>query len=249
MAILSSRSILIRILHRALTASAHLSATATLSNNDHAGALIDGPSRDQLNLLELEMYLLMAEGVLLLTEGMGEDGLKEDAVSILDFRVILPTIISSLLANIESRRYLNRSRILRHSATTDLLLNYYKVERPDIFRNKLRVYPETFDGLVTLLKEAPVFLSMTGYNATSVEMHLAILLYRLGHYGNGASIEEVASWAGVGAGTVDCITKRTLFAIFQIDLESSAVRWPTPEEREQYKQWVEAMSCPEWRNG
>ncbi|KAK9311332.1 hypothetical protein V1524DRAFT_50997 [Lipomyces starkeyi] len=31
-------------------------------------------------------------------------------------------------------------------------------------------------------------------------------------------------------------------------LESCAVKWPSPAEREQYKQWVEDMSCAEWRD-
>ncbi|KAK9373733.1 uncharacterized protein V1513DRAFT_139014 [Lipomyces chichibuensis] len=167
----------------------------------------------------------------------------------LDIRLILPTIIASLIASLENRRYLSRSHIPRHSAMIDLLLHCYKRQRRDIFRKKLRVYPETFDALVMLLRESPVFSSMTAPNAKSVETHLAILLYRLGHYGNGASNEEVASWAGVGVGTVDCITKRTLLAIFQIDLESRTVHWPTPDEREQYKQYIESMSCAEWRNG
>jgi hypothetical protein len=32
-------------------------------------------------------------------------------------------------------------------------------------------------------------------------------------------------------------------------LHDAAIRWPTEDEKEESKQWVEAVSCPEWQDG
>ena len=45
-----------------------------------------------------------------------------------------------------------------------------------------------------------------------IEEHLAIALFRFGHYGNAASTLKVALWAGVGFGTVPLVTNRVLKA-------------------------------------
>ncbi|KAK9351170.1 hypothetical protein V1523DRAFT_33275 [Lipomyces doorenjongii] len=116
------------------------------------------------------MSVLMAEARLLLTDERGVDADEsefQDAILNLDFRLMVPTIVTLLIAKLRSSRYLNRSHIPRNSATIHLLLSSYKYQRPEIFRNKLRVYPETFDELVTLLTEAPIFASMTVHNAKS----------------------------------------------------------------------------------
>ncbi|KAK9357876.1 hypothetical protein V1504DRAFT_436318 [Lipomyces starkeyi] len=92
-------------------------------------------------------------------------------------------------------------------------------------------------------------LDTTRHGCLSVEKHVATALYLFGYYGNGASIEEVAAWAGVSSGTVENATNRVLNAIFSSGLREAAMRWPTGEEREVYKAWVEDRTCPEWRNG
>ncbi|KAK9427086.1 hypothetical protein V1505DRAFT_359141 [Lipomyces doorenjongii] len=96
-----------------------------------------------------------------------------------------------------------------------LLMGHYKNHNPQLFRNKLRVTPATFDKLVNALQNADVFLQLdtTRHGCLSVEKHVAIALYRFGHYGNGASIEEVAAWAGVSSGTVENATNRVLNVI------------------------------------
>ncbi|KAK9344263.1 hypothetical protein V1522DRAFT_410532, partial [Lipomyces starkeyi] len=149
-----------------------------------------------------EMSFLMSEARLLLAEDdIGNHEETHDAQSILstlDYRLVLPAVIVLMIAKLQCVRYVNnRESIPRSSATLDLLLNYYHDHNPKIFRTKLRVYPETIDALVSILREAPVFATIAARRAKSIEIHLAILLYRLGHYGNGASMEEVASWANV----------------------------------------------------
>ncbi|KAK9482034.1 hypothetical protein V1527DRAFT_54652 [Lipomyces starkeyi] len=108
--------------------------------------------------------------------------------------------------------------------------------------------PETFDHLVERLSATDVFSGMTA-RLVSVERQVAITLYRLGHYGNGASMFEVSIWSGMGVGTIANCTKRVMRAIFTSHLEQETIRWPSPAEREKYKDHVENMSCAAWPNG
>jgi len=80
-----------------------------------------------------------------------------------------------------------------------------------------------------------------------VQIQLAVFLYRGGHYGNGASSEETAQWAGIAIGTVINCTNRVMVAF--LSLHDTAIRYPTPEEKETTKVWVEEETCPEWRDG
>ncbi|KAK9481950.1 hypothetical protein V1527DRAFT_448128, partial [Lipomyces starkeyi] len=148
-----------------------------------------------------------------------------------------------------SRRYLTqRVKIVKSTHNLDVILTEYKANRPDLFRRSLRMYPQTFDLFVERLSSTDVFSNMTA-RQVSVERQLAVTLYRFGHYGNGASMFEVSIWSGMGVGTIVNCTKRVLSAIFTSGLEQEAIRWPSPAEREKYKQYVEEISCPAWRNG
>ena len=84
-----------------------------------------------------------------------------------------------------------------------------------------------------------------------MEIQLAIALYRFGHDGNAASVEAIAQWAGVSAGMVVKATRRVIIAV--LSLHDSVIRWPSEEEKEEAREWVECTacegSCPQWRNG
>ncbi|EGN94784.1 hypothetical protein SERLA73DRAFT_61693, partial [Serpula lacrymans var. lacrymans S7.3] len=80
-----------------------------------------------------------------------------------------------------------------------------------------------------------------------VEVQLAIFLTRLGHYGNRASVADIADWSGVSVGGVELCTKRCMIAI--ISLHDDVIKAPTPAEKEAAKCWVERQVCPAWRNG
>ncbi|KAK9358713.1 hypothetical protein V1504DRAFT_460263 [Lipomyces starkeyi] len=130
-----------------------------------------------MNLLLSEARLLLAEDDIANEEERHDD---QYILSTLDYRLILPAAIVLMIEKLQGVRYVNnREPIPRSSATLDLLLTYYHDRSPKIFRNKLRVYPETIDALVGILREAPVFATMTARKAKSVKTHLAMLLYRL----------------------------------------------------------------------
>lgn len=129
------------------------------------------------------------------------------------------------------------------------VLHAYKSTRPDKFREQLRVNPSTFDRLVARLEADPVFANNSDNAQMPVEEQVAIALYRFGHYGNAASLQEVANWAGCGKGTVDLVTRRVMTAILRPDFLDEYVRHPTPAEKEKAKDWVESHSCRAWRKG
>ncbi|KAG1798341.1 hypothetical protein EV424DRAFT_1352572 [Suillus variegatus] len=71
------------------------------------------------------------------------------------------------------------------------ILEVLKVERPDKFREILRVNPDTFDKIVEKIKDDTVFFNNSNNPQQPVEEQLAITLYRFGHNGNAASQSQV----------------------------------------------------------
>ncbi|KAF7355804.1 DDE Tnp4 domain-containing protein [Mycena venus] len=68
---------------------------------------------------------------------------------------------------------------------------------------------------------------------TPVDQQLAVALYRLSRYGNGASLENIAHVAGCSEGSAEAFTDRVFIAIE--DLHDLFDRPLTPEEKEAEK--------------
>ena len=152
------------------------------------------------------------------------------------------------LQDLYSTRYLSpRTPLPRVPAHMPTVLTTFKQERPDLFRTHLRITPYTFDCLVKAIDEDPVFTNGSSNGQMPVEHQVAITLYRFGHDGNASSIRSVADWAGVGWGTVVLVTRRVMTAILRPSFMQAAVRFPTPEEKEEAKEWVEQRLCRAWR--
>ncbi|KAI0739817.1 hypothetical protein C8Q80DRAFT_1274844 [Daedaleopsis nitida] len=79
-----------------------------------------------------------------------------------------------------------------------------------------------------------------------VETQVAITLYRFGHYGNAASLQKVADWAGCGKGTVELVTQWVMTAILRPEFLAKTIWKPTAEEKERAKAWVATHLCKEW---
>ncbi|KIK92117.1 hypothetical protein PAXRUDRAFT_794583, partial [Paxillus rubicundulus Ve08.2h10] len=108
---------------------------------------------------------------------------------------------------------------------------------------------ECFDLLLAALQTDPVFQNQSNLPQMSVDAQLAIALYHFGHYGNAISTTMVALWAGVGYGTVRLLTNHIMTAVCRAEFRRVDLYWPTAEEKEEAKQWVEENSCPAWHNG
>ncbi|KAJ7925636.1 hypothetical protein B0H13DRAFT_2314230 [Mycena leptocephala] len=130
-------------------------------------------------------------------------------------------MILDLMAEIETTRVFDPMPRIPKASQLHLLDEWRELNHPN-FREKFRVDPEIFDGLHELIKDQS-------------------------HYGNGASPEETAEWAGVAVGTVVNCTNRVMVAV--LSLHDHAIRYPTSDEKETTKAWVEQETCPEWRDG
>ncbi|KAJ3499981.1 hypothetical protein NMY22_g19418 [Coprinellus aureogranulatus] len=163
------------------------------------------------------------------------------------------SILMGWISHLFSCRYVNQQvPIKKSSEQMYLTLNVWKQERPEIFRRLLRLSPATFDLLQEALEESVIFQSNSPVDNNKqipLDQQLAIALYKFGHYGNGASTLNVTLWAGVGYGTVSICVRRVIAAVCSSTFRRAAIRWPTDEEKEDAKAWVEATSCPAWRDG
>jgi len=101
----------------------------------------------------------------------------------------------------------------------------------------LRVSPTVFQVLLDLIQEHPIFYNHSNNPQTPVQTQLAVTLYRMGRYGNGASLEDIAWIAGISEGSVELFTERCFEAIKS--LHDAFVCLPTAEEKEFEKAWMD----------
>ena len=156
------------------------------------------------------------------------------------------TSISDLLGVIMETRVVNPHEVSKNSQL-DLVLVEFKTDDVKRFRQNLRVAPRTFDSLLNKIENHPVFSNNSYTSQIPVCEQLAITLFRLGHDGNAASVAAVAQWAGVSSGAVVKCTRRVMVSF--LALHDAVIHWPTEEQKEGAKAWVESVSCAEWRNG
>ncbi|KAG0637343.1 hypothetical protein HOY80DRAFT_865484, partial [Tuber brumale] len=124
----------------------------------------------------------------------------------------------------------------------DNCLTYYHDYHPDLFRQQAHMLPLAFDTLLEILRPISCFNTKSTTLQLQIEKQLLVTLKRLGNYGNGASLSNLAQWAGIGEGTVDKVTRRVLKAVLQIGLLNSQCR-------EKAQQMVESKVIPELRGG
>jgi hypothetical protein len=156
--------------------------------------------------------------------------------------------ITILLFLIQTRYLRDRSRVLKAG---NLHLAWEYAQDPSAYNrfvSMLRVTPQTFEYILKLIEDNPVFRSSSPKAQAPVESQLAVTLYRMGRYGNAASVRDIARDAGVSEGTVEAYTARCFKAI--LDHQSTFCCKPTPAEIEMEKAWVEReIGVPEWQEG
>ena len=153
---------------------------------------------------------------------------------------------ADLLQVILATRILNPHEVAKCSQL-HLVLVDFKASDMKRFRQNLRVSPGTFDSLLKKIENDPIFYNNAYTSQIPVHEQLAITLFRLGHDGNAASVIAVAQWGGVSSGAVVKCTRRVMVAF--LALHDTVIHWPTEEEKERAKEWVESVSCTEWRGG
>ena len=151
----------------------------------------------------------------------------------------------------------SRSRTLfsrpRASCAPQLhLLEEWALTHHEKFRRKLRMDPEVFVEIVNRISTHPIFYNNSNNPQLAVPVQLAIFLNGIGHYGNAATPNDIAEWAGVSVGTVYNCYKRVMIAILHHhdNLMFFDPLDPLDQaDRERAKCWVEARTCKEWRGG
>ncbi|KAF9069640.1 hypothetical protein BDP27DRAFT_1222084 [Rhodocollybia butyracea] len=130
------------------------------------------------------------------------------------------------------------------------VLHVWKTDQPDQFCENLQLDPKTFDSLVAELQNDPIFSSGDGGRSQApVEHQIAVALYHFGHYGNGASLQQVANWCGYLKGWIKGAMQCVMVAILHPEFVRKNIHPPTAAEKEEAKKWVESRSCSVWRDG
>jgi len=145
--------------------------------------------------------------------------------------------ISVILA-IRNTRYLQTRSKVPKSGNLHLAWEYSKnLEDHSRFINMLRVSPCVFEFILDLIKDHKVFHNNSNIPQTPVDIQLAVTLYRMGRFGNGASLEDMARHAGYSEGAIEKFTHRCFEAIES--LHDMFVRPITAEEKEKEKVWMD----------
>src|SRR6202044_1140709 len=81
------------------------------------------------------------------------------------------------MANLYSERYMaERTNIPKSDGLLHLLLNDYKVNYPQIFRNYLSIDPACFDALVEAIRDDEIFHNNSNNSQMPVEQQVVIAL-------------------------------------------------------------------------
>ncbi|KZV63791.1 hypothetical protein PENSPDRAFT_589365 [Peniophora sp. CONT] len=83
----------------------------------------------------------------------------------------------------------------------------------DRFTDMLRVSPHVFETILEKIRRHGIFKSRSDRKQVDPRIQFAVILFRMGHYGNGASVREIARWAGIAEGSVETYTNRCMEAL------------------------------------
>ncbi|KIK14153.1 hypothetical protein PISMIDRAFT_117538 [Pisolithus microcarpus 441] len=160
--------------------------------------------------------------------------------------------IVALTDEVEKLRYLAARTKAPRAPQLQLLEEWCLNNDLKKFCRKLRVDPDVFTSLVRKLENHPIFSNNSHNPQLPVSVQLAIFLNRVGHYGNGATTEDITEWAGVSIGTVYNCYRRVMIALLQLHdnvIHFDPMEPEDQQEQDRAKQWVKSCSCPEWRGG
>jgi hypothetical protein len=121
----------------------------------------------------------------------------------------------------------------------DLVLINFKDDNPKQFCYNLCISPNTFDSLVKMIEDHPVFLNTLCNSQNPVRVQLAIRLFQFGHDRNTATIEAITQWAGISASTIVNCMCRVMVSF--LTLYNFVVHWTSEDEKEEAQSWVESV--------
>ncbi|KAG2343375.1 hypothetical protein BDR05DRAFT_884461, partial [Suillus weaverae] len=117
------------------------------------------------------------------------------------------------------------------------------------FRQKLCINPDIFDAILDQISGHAIFQNNSNNRQLPIALQLAMFLNHAGHYGNAASNQDIAQWAGIGVGSVTNCMNRVMVALLDQHDEFISFPMADSDDAEKACEWVEGKTCPEWRNG
>ena len=110
---------------------------------------------------------------------------------------------------IHDAHYLNTCTSIPKSGSLHLAWEYAKDPcHHDLFVQMLCISPQAFNVLDDLIKDHPVFQNNSNVPQSPVDYQLAMTLFRMGRFGNAASLTDISCVAGCGEGSVENFTYR-----------------------------------------
>jgi len=168
----------------------------------------------------------------------------------------LNDVLLQLQANIATFRKIKNTRYLQDrtsipkAGNIHLAWEYAKdPAQHHLFIQMLRVSPLVFRVIVELIKDHNIFRNDSNVPQAPVDYQLAVTLFRMGRFGNAASLIDIARDAGCSTGSVENFTDRCFTAIES--LHGIFVQPLTAEEKEVEKQWIDKQMGfkGKWRDG
>jgi hypothetical protein len=156
----------------------------------------------------------------------------------------------AMLEKIRTTRYLHLCHSVIKCGQFELLMDYAQSPADhQRFVNMVWVSPFVFRAILDMIENDPIFMNGSNILQDPVERQLAVTLYRMGRYGNGASYEDLSRIFGIGEGTINLFTDRCFTAIKR--LHPLFVRALTEEEKEVEKEWMDKHLGFQgmWRDG
>jgi len=134
------------------------------------------------------------------------------------------------LHQMHTQRYLQRERGGVPKTDAWFKWVFYSASEKQ-FRTAFRVNRSTFQALksVLLVRARAAFCRRRGGSQLSLDLQLAVTLFRVGHYGNACSVDAVADLFGVSVGGVIKSTRRVVKALAGVAPQH--IRWPNTQRR------------------
>ena len=121
------------------------------------------------------------------------------------------------IAPLEETRYLNRHPPVPKHGNLDLAWEFSQdPAHHHCFINMLHVSPLVFLTILDLIEDHDGFRNNTNLGQTPVEQQLAVALFQMGRYGNGASVKDIARAAACSEGSVENYTNRCFEAMLSL---------------------------------
>lgn len=89
-------------------------------------------------------------------------------------------------------------------------LPHFAAHHPDLFHQKLHIYPDIFNNILDCINENPIFQNNSNNHQLPIALQLAIFVNHVDHYGHVISNEDICQWVGVSVGFVTNYTNRIM---------------------------------------